>query len=163
GLAAVAGLRLELVDVELLAQDHRLDHLGRDRRALDVGTPDLGVAPGRAGDENLVERDGLARRGLPLAVQVDDDLVALDDPALAAGLLDDRVRAARGGGLGHGKAPSTRPARGGVPPRNARLPGPRWAATVGRPPARGGPPPRLSSGPMRSRSRFLNAVRSAPP
>src|SRR5690606_33278471 len=83
--------------------------------------------------------------------------------ALAPALLEDRARAARGGGLGHGKAPSTRPARGGVPPRNARLPGPRWAATVGRPPARGGPPPRLSSGPMRSRSRFLNAVRSAPP
>ena len=60
---------------------HDLDgHAG----ALDVGRPDPGAAAGLAHDEDLIERDG--RAGLDLAPfgEVDQELLALGDAALAA-------------------------------------------------------------------------------
>src|ERR1051325_2179752 len=108
GLLLPGLLGLEVLDVELVAQDDGLEDFGGDLGAGDVGLAELGGAVGLADNQDLVEDQGLAGLGVALIDEVDEDGLALSDLALAAGLFDDGVHgglrkwegivAGRGGG-----------------------------------------------------------------
>src|SRR4051812_36744448 len=91
---AVAGplleglLGAELLDAELLAQHHGLDHLGGDGGPAHEGLADLGLTFTFAHQQDLVERELLAGLGLAGLDEVDHHHVALGNAALGPGFLD---------------------------------------------------------------------------
>src|ERR1043165_3961991 len=91
GLLLVGLLGPELLDVELLAEDHRLDDLAGDRRARDIGGADRRRAVSLADQKDLAQIDLGTNLGLALFDQVDQDDVALGDLALGTRVFDNRV------------------------------------------------------------------------
>ena len=93
GLLLERLLGAELLDVQLLAQNDRLNDLTGHGGLFNVGLSDGRLAVALAYQEDLVERQLLTGLGLSALHKVNQNDVVLADCPLGPGLLDDCVHA----------------------------------------------------------------------